>query len=115
MRMDAEIIKAAGQIAGIGGVALGVVLILFREVIGKSIFPMLTRAQAYQLLKLIVILVWNIALAGIGAWIWTENRDQTGTHVEATGGVAVGGDVVNSPIMVNPIPAGDKADERPSK
>lgn len=109
--MDAEMIKAAGQIAGIGGVALGVFLILFREVIRKSIFPMLMRAQAYQLLKLIVILAWSIALVGIGAWVWTENRDQTDAHVEATGGVAVGGNVVNSPIVVNPIPAGGKTDE----
>lgn len=109
--MDVELIKAAGRIAGIGGVALGVFLILFREVIRKSIFPMLTREHAYRLLKLIVILVWSIALTGIGAWVWTS---KTGTSVEAKGGVAIGGDVKDSRIEVNSGPVDDKTNARPS-
>lgn len=109
--MDVELIKAAGRIAGIGGVALGVFLILFREVIRKSIFPMLTRERAYQLLKLIVILVWSVALTGIGAWVWTSKTD---TSVEAKGGVAIGGDVKDSRIEVNSAPVDDKTNARPS-
>lgn len=70
--MDSELLKTVGQVAGIGGVALGVFLILFREVIRKQIFPSLTKAQAYRLLSLVVILVWSVALAGIGAWVYTS-------------------------------------------
>jgi hypothetical protein len=55
--MDLELIKTVGQIAGIGGIALGVLLILFREIIRKKIFPQLTKEQAYSLLKLIIVCV----------------------------------------------------------
>jgi hypothetical protein len=37
--MDAELLKALGQVLGIGGLALGIFFLLFREVIRKSIFP----------------------------------------------------------------------------
>ena len=37
--MDLNILKTLGQIAGIGGLALGVLLILFREVIRKRDLP----------------------------------------------------------------------------
>src|SRR5262249_49183264 len=64
-----EALKLAGQIAGIGGISLAVFLVLFREIIRKTIFPNLTKHQGYRLLTLIVILVALIALAGIGAWL----------------------------------------------
>lgn len=81
--MDTEILKIVGQVAGIGGVALGVFLLLFRDVIRKNIFPNLSKVQGYRLLMLIIILVWTIALAGIGAWAYVKtlesrsgNKDQ---------------------------------------
>ena len=36
-------------------------------------FPSLTKQHAYRLLMLISVLVWSVALAGIGAWVWTES------------------------------------------
>ncbi len=72
--MELDILKIAGQIAGIGGLALGVFLILYREVIRKSIFPNLTKKQGFQLLVLIVILVWSIAVIGIGAWVYVTTK-----------------------------------------
>jgi hypothetical protein len=68
--MNTGILKVVGQVAGIGGVALGVFLLLFRDVIRKNVFPKLGRDQAYRLLTLIVVLVWSVALAGIAAWVW---------------------------------------------
>ena len=68
--METELLKTLGQIAGIGGISLGVFLLLFRDLIRKKIFPILTKDQAFRLLRLIAILVWSIAIAGIGAWIW---------------------------------------------
>ncbi len=75
--MSIEILKVGGQIAGIGGIALGIFLILFRDIIGKTIFPQLTKQQGFRLLVLISILVWSIALAGIGAWVWATNHSRT--------------------------------------
>jgi hypothetical protein len=36
--MSGEFLKIAAQVAGIGGVAIGTFLILFRDVIRKNIF-----------------------------------------------------------------------------
>ncbi|MDM8553842.1 hypothetical protein QUF75_03835 [Desulfococcaceae bacterium HSG7] len=70
--MDTELIKTMGQIAGIGGISLGVFLLLFREVIKKNIFPSLKKDHAFSLLRLLLILVWSIAVIGIGAWVFTK-------------------------------------------
>jgi hypothetical protein len=64
--------QVVGQVAGIGGIALGVFLLLFREIIRIKIFPQLTKAHAYSTIRLILLLVWSVALAGIGAWLWVE-------------------------------------------
>ncbi len=50
-----------GLIAGIAGLALGVFLILFREVIRKKIFPVLTKKQSFQIIIVFMLLVWSIA------------------------------------------------------
>ena len=63
--MDAALLKTLAQIAGIGGLRLGVVLLLFRDVIRKNIFPRLGVQEAYKLLRLIVILVFIIGVAGL--------------------------------------------------
>ncbi len=77
--MDVEILKVVGQIAGIGGIGFGVILLVFREVIRKKIFPELTKDQAYKLMRLILVLVWLVALAGVVAWVWVS------THVPNNG------------------------------
>jgi hypothetical protein len=48
--MDTELIKTVGQVAGIGGIALGVFLLLFCDLIRKQIFPMLAQREASRLL-----------------------------------------------------------------
>ena len=58
--------------AGIGGLSLGVLLLVFRGVIQKNIFPVLNQRQAYQILNRIILLVTVVAIAGIGAWLMSE-------------------------------------------
>ena len=72
--MDADLLQNLGQIAGIGGIALGAFVLLFREIIRKSIFPRLRKDDAYQLLKLISVCVFLVAIAGIGAWAWSGGQ-----------------------------------------
>ena len=72
--MDVGLLKSLGQIAGIGGIALGVFFFLFRDLIRKSIFPKLNQADAYRLLRLISVLVWSVAVIGIGAWVWGDKK-----------------------------------------
>jgi hypothetical protein len=70
--MDSALLKTVGEIAGIGGISLGVVLLLFRDVIKKNIFPKLGVPEAYKLLRLIIILAFAIGIAGLGAWVLTK-------------------------------------------
>ena len=70
----AQLLSKVGQIAGIGGIALGVLLLLFRDVVRKNIFPMLGQAQAYRLITLVVILTFSISALGLGAWVFVQTR-----------------------------------------
>jgi hypothetical protein len=84
--MDPQILKTVGQVAGIGGVALGVFLLLFRDLIRKNIFPKLPAAEAYRLLRLITGAVWSVAIAGIVAWVYVSTRPTTVPGPSATMG-----------------------------
>ena len=82
--MEDEVLKTVGQIAGIGGLALGVFLLLFRDIVRKSIFPQLTKQDAYRLLRLISVLVFLVAIAGLGAWAWGA-RESGGDRISGPG------------------------------
>jgi hypothetical protein len=70
--MDPNLFKVLGQIAGIGGISLGVLLLVFRQVIAKNVFSPLTREHSYKLLRLLIVLTFAIACIGIAAWIWSS-------------------------------------------
>ncbi|MGR2740925.1 DUF4019 domain-containing protein [Billgrantia sp. Q4P2] len=76
-------LQVVGQVAGIGGLALGVLLLVFREVIRKNIFPNLDQSQAYRLILLIVVLTFVIATFGIGSWLYVQ-RQASPAPVEMT-------------------------------
>lgn len=72
-----EILKTAGQIAGIGGLSLAVLLILFREIIRKAIFPQLPKKDAYKLLRMIILLTFIITVIGMGGWFYVDRASKT--------------------------------------
>ena len=80
------------QVAGIGGLALGVFLVLFRDIIRKKIFPRLSPADGYRLLRLITLCVWSVAIVGIGAWVLLQ-MDSKGIeqHTEGDNSPAISG------------------------
>lgn len=84
--METSILKVVGQIAGIGGIALGVFLLIFRDIIRKNIFPTLTKEQAYRLIRLMVVLAFITAVIGVSAWVYTSKSgsrlDKTSVKVE---------------------------------
>jgi ABC-type antimicrobial peptide transport system permease subunit len=75
--MNSDILKVLGQFAGIGGVSLGVLLIIFKGIIAKNIFPTLRREDAYNLLKLISILVWTVTIIGILSWVLMSYKEKS--------------------------------------
>jgi hypothetical protein len=94
--MSGEILRTLGSIAGIGGIALGVMLLVFRDIIRKKVFAQLTRAQSYDLLRLVTVLTWSVAVLGIAAWAWGGSVG----GVVANDGVAAGGDLNARDIII---------------
>lgn len=72
--MDIEIVKTAGQVAGIGGVSIGALVLIYRDVIAKNIFPSLSKVHAFSLLRLLIILSWSVAISGIAAWAYVTTK-----------------------------------------
>jgi hypothetical protein len=77
--MDNELLTTLGRLLGIGGLALGIFFLLFRDVIRKSIFPILKKDDAYRLLRLITVLSWSVPVIGIAAWIWGDRKPAAGS------------------------------------
>jgi|SRR5713226_6076914 len=72
--MELPTLKLFGQIAGIGGLALGIFLLLFRDVIRKNIFPTLSPEHAYRLIRQFMYLTFAIAAIGVLSWIFQGDR-----------------------------------------
>jgi len=79
--MEIELLENLGQIAGIGGIALGVFLLLFKQLLEKIDVPGLTKAHWFKVIITFMILVWSIAIIGIGAWAYSYylNESQKST------------------------------------
>ncbi len=99
--MELNLFKTLGQIGGIAGISLGVFLLLFRDVIRKNIFPKFKDQQlAYRLLRLIVVLVWSMAIAGIAAWVVISVLDTKPSNVTLISSSEYSGDMYFSNIEV---------------
>jgi hypothetical protein len=102
--MDVNILKIVGQVAGIGGLALGVFLILFREVVRKNIFPKLPPAEAYRLLRLVTVATWSVAVIGIVAWVYIQTTQNTKSENSArtVNGIAnTGTQTFSGPVIID--------------
>ena len=60
-----EMLKNLGQIAGIAGIAVGAALIVFRDIIRKTVLKNLSAVQSYRLMRLLIGAVWSIAIIGM--------------------------------------------------
>jgi len=78
------VLQTAGKIAGLGGLAMGVFLLLFRDVIRKDVFRRLSPENSFRLFRLIVLLVFLFALVGLAAWCWLAAREQTTADTDSS-------------------------------
>jgi hypothetical protein len=91
--MDLSQLKSLGEIAGVGGIALGVVVLLVRPLIAAITgLPKDSRAGP---VKLIAIGCFIIGALGIAAWTISSqsNGRQVSTRAAQSPGVISGGDV----------------------
>jgi hypothetical protein len=69
--MNLDIIVSFGKIAGIGGLSLAVFVLIFQGVVRKNIFARLDQEKSYQAIRMIILLTWAMALAGLAAWLYS--------------------------------------------
>jgi hypothetical protein len=103
--MDDALLKSLGQIAGIGGIALGVVLLIFKAIIGKASGAK-GQASNDSLLTTLAFLITLVGLAGIGAWVWVsakggETTRPSSQNISKDGGVILNG-TFSGPVTVSP-------------
>lgn len=70
--MDLNALAGLGKIAGIAGIAIGALVLIFSSVIRKNIFPGLTKDQGYKVIRMIVMFAGAVAFVGIGAWVYLD-------------------------------------------
>jgi hypothetical protein len=86
-----------GKVAGLGGIALGVVVLLIRPIIGR--ITTLPRADRAPILRLIAGGAFGIGALGIAAWL--VGGFSGGNVTSGTNGVAIRGNVSGSTITTN--------------
>ncbi len=61
-----------GKIAGIGGLSIGFLFFIFRDIIRRNLFQKFTKEQGYKIIRLIIVLSFIIGLVGVMGWIYIE-------------------------------------------
>ena len=96
--MDLSSLATLGKVAGLGGIAIGVVVLLVRPIIDRvSSVP---AAQRAPLLRFVAIGAFGIGALGIVAWL--VSGLQGGNVTAGAGGVAAGRDISGNTITLAP-------------
>ena len=72
--MDIKLFEQLGKIAGLAGVSVGLVLLIFREVLKKVNLPQLNTVQATRIIRDILYLTVLVAILGIAAWVYSNRK-----------------------------------------
>jgi hypothetical protein len=79
--MDGKLLTDLGKIAGVGGIALGVFVVLFRGVLQTEFLPKagLSPCQAFSVILVLMILTFGIAGIGLIAWLVSRSIAPNGS------------------------------------
>jgi hypothetical protein len=97
--MDLSSLATLGKVAGVGGLAIGVVLLLARPLIERA--SSVPAAQRAPLLRLVAMGAFGIGALGIVAWLISSMQSSNVTASE--GGVAAGRDI-SGPVSTGGTP-----------
>jgi len=67
-----DILEKLGKVAGIAGIAVGALVLIFSGIIQKNIFPNLSKEHGFRVIRMIIIAASAIAVIGIAAWIFSD-------------------------------------------
>jgi len=89
--MELKALEGLGKVAGIGGIALGVLALALKDVLASRVFAALPPEQAAQLLMMIIVGSFLIGALGIVAWMLAHRTPAKPDTITATGGSVVMG------------------------
>lgn len=72
--MNIEVLESLGKIAGIAGISIGALVIIFNGILKKQIFPSLTRDQSYSIIRMMIIAAGLLVILGIASWIYVDGK-----------------------------------------
>lgn len=72
--MDPSFFETLGKYAGLAGISVGVVLVIFRQLLKLQIFSRLVGTQTYRLLQQLMYLTFAVGVVGIGAWAFVTTK-----------------------------------------
>jgi len=69
--MEARILATVGKVAGLGGLALGVLFLIFRDILAQHFMPLigLNQPQAFAMIMAMMVLTFGIAGVGVIGWL----------------------------------------------
>ena len=67
-----DLLEKLGKVAGIAGIAVGALVLIFGGIIQKNIFPGMTKEQGYSIIKMMILAASALAMRGIAAWVYTD-------------------------------------------
>lgn len=102
--MDLSSLATLGKVAGVGGIALGVVALLVRPVIART--SGVPPAQRALLLRFIAMGAFGIGALGIVAWLVSGLWGGNVTVTAGQGGMAAGRDVRGNTVTIGQSPVG---------
>lgn len=93
--MNLEALSELGKIAGIAGIAIGAMVIIFNSLIRNTIFKGLSAEHSYRIIRLIVLFAGVMAIAGLGSWVYLDVVQQEREHNAQLHALYIRGEVVN--------------------
>ena len=96
--MQTWLFKSLGAAAGLAGIALGIVLVLYRDIIASDLLSStLCQTQSYNVLLSIIVFVFGIAAVGIVAWVISLSKPAD-SHIATKRIAIVAGSII--PIII---------------
>ena len=75
---DLKGLAELGKYCGLAGLALGALLLGFRDVVRTKALGRMSARHSFELLRLALVLLFSLAFAGGGAWLYVHTRSDEG-------------------------------------
>lgn len=75
--MDISILEPLAKVAGLGGLSIGTLVLIFRAIIKLDVFQRLNQIQTYKTLDQIIKMTFFTAILGLILWAYSAYRSES--------------------------------------